>query len=510
MASHRVSGGSLALLLLAGMSPARAAIINVNNNLDQVTDNGNCTLREAFQAAQTNTVVDTCPPGEVGAEDVINVPAGTYLLTAGPLQVSGQRLRVVGPNTSPPTAVLDANFTSRVLKVDGGSVVILDHLRLTRGDAFTDNLNQEGGGVTASDSTLTLRSVQLDANRAHQGGGLLFVGSAGNGLVVQNSRFEANRAEQTQPNQGAGLGGGFFAFLSSGSFGQVEDSVFTGNQSVGVVTNGGAGYAGGRIWAVGDSTLQIRRCAFTNNLVDPAVGGPADTAGLSILGWQTSQVLAEDLVFTGNQQADIPDSTAPTALSAVATGSANVVVRRIQAYDNDFGEVTQDIVFEAQDTASLTATNILAAHGPLVGVSARAYGTGTLTLGHITTTDHGNTGLFVFDNDNLGHLELGNSISFGNGSDLFTGGTGVNVLPSNLIGIDPLFVNPATGDYSLQAASPAVDAGNSALASVGPFDALHHSRVAGAATDLGALERGSFFADGFESGDLLAWSSHVP
>ena len=78
------------VLLLIGLSGtvASAAIINVNNVSDVLADDGACTLREAIIAANTNTAsgaaVGECPAGEAGIADVINIPAGTYLLTIAP------------------------------------------------------------------------------------------------------------------------------------------------------------------------------------------------------------------------------------------------------------------------------------------------------------------------------------------------------------------------------------------------------------------------------------------
>ncbi|MGE3886220.1 MAG: choice-of-anchor Q domain-containing protein [Vicinamibacterales bacterium] len=72
------------LLQTAVLSPAFAgATINVTTTADGVEGNGNCTLREAIIAANTDSAVDTCPAGS-GA-DTIALPPGTYVLSrAGP------------------------------------------------------------------------------------------------------------------------------------------------------------------------------------------------------------------------------------------------------------------------------------------------------------------------------------------------------------------------------------------------------------------------------------------
>ncbi len=57
----------------------------------------------------------------------------------------------------------------------------------------------------------------------------------------------------------------------------------------------------------------------------------------------------------------------------------------------------------------------------------------------------------------------------------------------DLLGIDPLFVNPQAGDYHLQAGSPAIDAGSD-LRGLVPDDFEGTSRPQGAGYDIGAYE----------------------
>ena len=61
--------------------PVDAATIAVTTTVDELNTDGDCSLREAVRAANTNLAVDACPAGQNGQTDTITVPAGTYTLT---------------------------------------------------------------------------------------------------------------------------------------------------------------------------------------------------------------------------------------------------------------------------------------------------------------------------------------------------------------------------------------------------------------------------------------------
>ena len=85
-----------------------------------------------------------------------------------------------------------------------------------------------------------------------------------------------------------------------------------------------------------------------------------------------------------------------------------------------------------------------------------------------------------------GVTQIMNNLTFGNGADgIGTTGTQTTVA-GNLIGVDPLLVDPANADYRLQAGSPAIDAGLP-YPDTSP-DCAGTARPAGLAWDLGAFE----------------------
>ena len=67
------------VLLGCSASPAWPATITVNTTDDELNADGDCSLREAIQSANTDAVVDGCAGG-TGADTVV-VPAGTFTLS---------------------------------------------------------------------------------------------------------------------------------------------------------------------------------------------------------------------------------------------------------------------------------------------------------------------------------------------------------------------------------------------------------------------------------------------
>src|SRR5207253_10917240 len=67
-------------------------------------------------------------------------------------------------------------------------------------------------------------------------------------------------------------------------------------------------------------------------------------------------------------------------------------------------------------------------------------------------------------------------------------GSGVEpIFSNNILGQDPKFINPATGDYRLQAGSPAIDKGYPSSLTT---DFAGNPRPWGATIDIGAYEYG--------------------
>ena len=210
-----------AILTLAVVaSPALAADIAVNTTADENNFNGNCSLREAITAANTDAVRDACAAGS-GA-DAITVPAGTYTLSIsganedaalmGDLDVTGTT-DINGAGARETIVQGDAAFDDRIF--DNTGTTEISGLTITGGNAGS---TADGGGVRNTEGDLTLHEVSVsDNNTAGDGGGIV---SEGGGLDIIDSTVSGNEAD-------GNIGG---VYQEDGTA-NIKNSTISGNQS---------------------------------------------------------------------------------------------------------------------------------------------------------------------------------------------------------------------------------------------------------------------------------------
>ena len=178
------------------------SLITVTTTTDELISNGDCSLREAIQAAYTDLAVDACPSGSAG--DTIILPAGLYQLSLGQLHLSGT-VTLQGSVTG--TSILDANHLDRVLYIHPYAVVELAYLDIRNGQRSfpveEENWNSggEGGGIANFGTTIIAHSTIHD----NHAGLILYnmngsVGADGGGifnrgvLTITNSTISGNSA----------------------------------------------------------------------------------------------------------------------------------------------------------------------------------------------------------------------------------------------------------------------------------------------------------------------------
>jgi CSLREA domain-containing protein len=237
--SARLLLAALVLLavLLTSTPPARAAGLTVTTLDDELNADGDCSLREAIQAANTDTAVDACPPGS--GVDSISVPTGTITLSSQ-LPAVSSTLTITGSGAA--NTILQANAnpntaTYRILEVTSSGNLTLEGMTMRHGVC---NGSCSGlGGAIYNLGPLTVTNSTLSNNSAANYGGAIYNLRP---LTVINSTFSGNSA-------GANGGG----ISSSGTL-TVTNSTFSGNS---------AGANGGGISSLG--TLTVTNSTFSGN-----------------------------------------------------------------------------------------------------------------------------------------------------------------------------------------------------------------------------------------------------
>lgn len=257
-------------LLFAALSVAspvpvvQATNITVTTTTDELNTDGDCSLREAIVAANTNAAVDACPAG-TGA-DTLTLPAGTFTLTipgtseseaaTGDLDVFDD-LTVIGAGLT--ATIVDGGGLDRVFEVYGDAVVHLSRIGITGG-------NQTGAGSAirlAGTAQLTLSVVRVYG----QPSGVSFAvyilsgtrltvlssvidSNASGGLYLQNAATAVLRNTTVASNTVDSNGGG----ISSAGVITAVNTTISGN---------GAGNAGGGLFSGG--TADLYNVTIANN-----------------------------------------------------------------------------------------------------------------------------------------------------------------------------------------------------------------------------------------------------
>jgi CSLREA domain-containing protein len=294
-----------ALVLLAFVpAGARAATITVDTAADDITNNSNCTLREAMQAANTNATVDNCQAGDP-TTDTIELPGSisTYDLTipgaaedanqTGDLDhlTAGGPVVIDGQGSNGDTKILASSLADRLIDNVGGSLT-LQHLVVQGGNVTGGSgIEGRGGGVrTGGSAALTLDDVVLTQNVAVTGGALYASGSGT--VTITGSGFTSVGGSNS-----ALLGG---ALSTAGSVATtIDGTVFDNNTASQGLTSGTAVAVGGAIDnEASTGSLMITNTTFRNNSARNSGTTSMGAIGGAI--YSTGSVTISGSLFTGN------------------------------------------------------------------------------------------------------------------------------------------------------------------------------------------------------------------
>jgi CSLREA domain-containing protein len=282
------------LLLFLGQGQiAYAATTTVSTADDELNSDGDCSLREAIQAANTDTAVDACPAGS-GADTIV-LPAGTYTLAiagagedvnaTGDFDITAD-LTIQGAGAT--TTVIDGADLDRVFEVLSG-IVGMSGLTIRNGSIggisssgmvtlMNSTISDNAGAGVANGGDMTLASVTVQGNTADccaagiRNSGTLTIadstisGNAATGkgagilndptgtITIESSTISDNIAEESAgiDNQGT---------LT------LIDSLVSGNAATG---GGGVGGLGGGIG--NDGSLTVEGSTFSDNFAENGGG----------------------------------------------------------------------------------------------------------------------------------------------------------------------------------------------------------------------------------------------
>lgn len=280
---------SIAIAQLLGTATIVSANdITVNSAADSSNNDGNCTLREAIDAANQDMAVDGCGAGN-GADRIVfslSPPATIVLnqrqdITAGvtitgPQQTSltidannqsgfrhapdsGQDGPLIVENLTIRGASGSALFNSGTATLrnvtisgatsggDGGGIVNRGVLTIESSTIVDNTAAYGGGGIFSDGGRLDIRDSTIQNNEARFGGGLF---NAGGTLTIENSVISANSVD-----------------LDGGGILSLDDAQITGSR-----LTGNEGSKGGGIFqAVGDIVLE--GSTLDNNSASQTGGG---------------------------------------------------------------------------------------------------------------------------------------------------------------------------------------------------------------------------------------------
>jgi CSLREA domain-containing protein len=286
--------GLLATVVLIPV--ARAETITVNTTDDEVNTDGDCSLREAILAANSDTAVDACSAGN--GDDVITLPPGLYTLTlhgageddalTGDLDLTGNlTINGAGMNVS----IIDGNGSDRIFDVHNGARVAISGVTVQNGNA------NSGAAINVL-GALTLTGSRLTDNVAGSVGGAIYAGGA---VTVTHSRIDGNEAN--------GGGGIFVSFLPV----TVEESEISGNHVIGggggiyssgtlVVVNStlsgnSAGGDGGGLYVVESNDNHLYNVTISANTAGASGGDAGNGGGVRVLGGLSTA----NTIIAGNQ-----------------------------------------------------------------------------------------------------------------------------------------------------------------------------------------------------------------
>ena len=355
----------LTLAALAVLVPAaESAVIVVTTTSDNMNPTGNVSLREAFQAAITDTSVDGSTAGN-GADRIVFHPSldgATIFMALGEFQTTDSDTLIIDASMLPNGITIDAGGASRHLYAQGahvefrrvtlrggsstgggGAVLTYGGSLVLRECTVIDNHAVEnGGGVRAvSSPNLTIiDSVIRDNTADDEGGGVYYSGWSDKSFVMENSRVVANRA--------ATLGGGV-RLAESGVVSFVDAEIDSNVCEPAVSTDYGMG---GGIYNEGDLDLLRVSVSHNRSLAGASSIGAAFSGG--IITYQGYVTLTDCVVSWNHNDGATVGGAIANNYHAVTPGTVEITGTTIQGNTG-----ATDVALYSAHTMNVTDSYVL-------------------------------------------------------------------------------------------------------------------------------------------------------
>lgn len=290
--------------------------IVVNSTAQEVpfVTNGNCTLGEAIQAANTDAPVDGCSAGN--GDDIINLLTGTYTLSQPDNTLDGpnglpsitSNIAITGSGALIERSSAPDTPDFRLFHVSQNGSLELDELTLRNGRLKRQNSDTVHGGGIFSLGTLTLRDVTISDNEVSYNGAI-YINSASQSFVMVNGTLENNLA---------GVGGGLWVCASA----SISDSLLANNEGT---YSGGIHNLCGTTTITG-TTIQGNRAFY--------YGGGIGTRGGSEKYIITDTIFADNTAPIGSS---IANNTGASASTVTISNSCILDQSASAVHDANFG-----------------------------------------------------------------------------------------------------------------------------------------------------------------------------
>lgn len=455
------------LLVIAGSTLAgptvHAATIMVTTTLDELNTDGDCSLREAIQSANTNLSADACVAGT--ASDDIVLPAGSYSLNrfgygenanaTGDLDITSD-ITITGASRD--TTTINGLSSDRVLEIHSGATVTIRDVAIINGRTPTEPGTIGGGGDSADGgairnaSVLTLERCSLTGNHTGHGGDAVLTpegygwgGSAGDGGAIWSlGTLTIIDCILANNSTGDGGDGGFVSGFSGGGDGG----------------DGGAIYHNGAL-TIRDTAITGNTCGDWGDGKGP--GNPGDAGGVYHVG-----------VMNMNESLVASNSSNWYASAIYGDGTTNVTNTTIAG---NSGSALRAVWIDSGNIGRIS-------HSTIVENSSGGVG-GPATISNSIVVNGG------FD-CNASVISGGHNI-IGQGGGCLMGTNDQAIMPSTLLTLvlAPLADNGGpTESYAPALVSPALDSGTclDVLGATVTVDQRGEDRPFGASCDRGAVE----------------------